>query len=84
MPAMMEPGEQPGVRSFLPRASREFGLPAKRQGSVARPTYNADPPLLGLAMVGACIPKQTLAALSPSFEIESKRHSFSRASARSG
>ena len=38
---MSSQGNQPltGVRGFLPRASGEFGLPAKRQGPVARPTY---------------------------------------------
>ena len=45
MTSMMDPGDQPGVRSFLPCSPREFGLSAKRQGSVARPTYNTDPPL---------------------------------------
>jgi hypothetical protein len=49
-----------GVRGFC-RAPPE---PAKRQGPVARPTYNADPPLLGSTMVGACIPNPANPAAS--------------------
>ena len=64
-----------GGARFVPRASGEFGLPAKRQGLVARPTYNADPPLWGLTMVGVCIPNSGKACYRPPFAFaELQRH----------
>jgi len=38
IPAMAVPIVGIGGARFVPRASGEFGLPAKRQGLVARPT----------------------------------------------